>query len=164
MSGVDRPSGRAHTDGRMGHHGVTAAYDDDRPDWGQALCKGYDPDMFFSTRDIDKAAARAVCSRCPIQQECQAWAFKTRQMGMWGGRWFGDVTFRADKMAAREATMAAILAQYNRAVMETPCPTCKVQSGRCRPARGGVTGYRPVAPHKARLDAMAVRASAARLV
>ena len=61
------------------------------PDWTAGLCAQTDPDLFFAegkgaqvttkTRD-----AKKVCGRCPIQEQCRAWALATEQpAGVWGG-------------------------------------------------------------------------------
>ncbi|MPY59182.1 WhiB family transcriptional regulator [Streptomyces spongiae] len=56
-----------------------------------AACVGEDPDLFFpvgtsgpALRDI--AAAKRVCSRCPVISQCLSWALSSRQLaGVWGG-------------------------------------------------------------------------------
>ena len=56
-----------------------------------AACDGADPEMFFpvgSGGPAQEATARAkaICARCPVEQECRAWALVTNQQyGIWGG-------------------------------------------------------------------------------
>jgi WhiB family transcriptional regulator, redox-sensing transcriptional regulator len=59
---------------------------------GRGACAGDDlPDDF--TEDGDGAAqqhmrerARSVCKGCPFRPDCDEWATRTHQQGMWGGR------------------------------------------------------------------------------
>jgi hypothetical protein len=53
-----------------------------------ALCKGIGPDRFFSGRgDNDTVdAARSLCERCPVADECGRYAMSHRvKYGIWGG-------------------------------------------------------------------------------
>ncbi|WP_369250838.1 WhiB family transcriptional regulator [Streptomyces sp. R41] len=56
-----------------------------------AACAEADPDLFFPVGTKgpaleDIAAAKRVCSRCPVTSECLAWALSNRQTsGVWGG-------------------------------------------------------------------------------
>lgn len=56
-----------------------------------AACRSVDPELFFPISDSAKcreqaAEAKAVCSVCPVQRECLAFAMRTRQVhGIWGG-------------------------------------------------------------------------------
>lgn len=63
-----------------------------RKHWQQsAACLSADPELFFpvsgtgpSLRQAEQA--KAVCARCPVRQECLAYAVATRQQhGIWGG-------------------------------------------------------------------------------
>ncbi|MFD0887055.1 WhiB family transcriptional regulator, partial [Streptosporangium algeriense] len=62
----------------------------------RADCQSVDPELFFprvaDTRGGERAetrayaAARKVCARCPVQQECRAYALdRDERHGMWGG-------------------------------------------------------------------------------
>lgn len=57
----------------------------------KALCRDYDPDLFFPIGDTGPAEvqaeqAKAICHRCPVIDTCLAWAYETRQKhGVWGG-------------------------------------------------------------------------------
>lgn len=51
------------------------------PFW-QALCRGYDPDIWFS----DPEYAKTICTDCPIKASCyQRAADRGEQFGVWGG-------------------------------------------------------------------------------
>lgn len=61
-------------------------------DWRHdAICRGEDPELFFPVGTSGPALlqteqAKAVCCRCPVTEECLAWAFESGQdAGVWGG-------------------------------------------------------------------------------
>lgn len=63
-------------------------------DWQYAgLCRTVDPEAFFSPdaergprRHEREAAAKALCSRCPVIERCLEHALKVREpYGVWGG-------------------------------------------------------------------------------
>jgi WhiB family redox-sensing transcriptional regulator len=48
-------------------------------------CAGMDGNLFFAHGLTEKsAAAKAVCHRCPVQEQCEAWAGDAKT-GVWGG-------------------------------------------------------------------------------
>jgi WhiB family redox-sensing transcriptional regulator len=55
------------------------------------LCRDEDPELFFPIGTARPALAqveraRAVCSGCPVRDECLQWALSTGQAaGVWGG-------------------------------------------------------------------------------
>jgi WhiB family transcriptional regulator, redox-sensing transcriptional regulator len=59
----------------------------------QARCRDLDSALFFSpdgergpTRRRRERAAKAVCARCPVQEECAAFALANHEpYGVWGG-------------------------------------------------------------------------------
>jgi WhiB family redox-sensing transcriptional regulator len=57
----------------------------------QAMCRGYDPDLFFPAGETGPAlahaeAAKAVCLGCPVRAECLEFAMVSNQeAGVWGG-------------------------------------------------------------------------------
>lgn len=58
----------------------------------EAACKGVDPELFFVGRadtasgQPDRAAAKAVCRRCPVRTECLDHALAAGERhGIWGG-------------------------------------------------------------------------------
>lgn len=61
-------------------------------DWRhRAACRNEDPERFFPVGNTGPALlqieeAKAVCRRCPVQEQCLQWALETRQdAGVWGG-------------------------------------------------------------------------------
>lgn len=61
-------------------------------DWRHhAVCRDEDPELFFpiGTSGPAKAQteeAKAVCRRCPVVDECLAWALESGEdFGVWGG-------------------------------------------------------------------------------
>lgn len=68
---------------------------EDENDWRRrAACSGLDPELFFSSEDLEnrqerrerEAAAKAVCGRCQVSDECLAYALEARERyGIWGG-------------------------------------------------------------------------------
>lgn len=68
---------------------------EDDNDWRRrAACGGLDPELFFSSEDEEnrqerrerEAAAKAVCARCQVSDECLAYALEARERyGIWGG-------------------------------------------------------------------------------
>ncbi|WP_330241965.1 WhiB family transcriptional regulator [Streptomyces sp. NBC_00525] len=70
-----------------------------------AACRGADPDLFFPIGSTGPAIvqveeAKAVCRRCPVQEECLRWALDNNQdTGVWGG--LGEGERRALKRRSR---------------------------------------------------------------
>jgi WhiB family redox-sensing transcriptional regulator len=61
-------------------------------DWAsQGACLDSDPDLFFPITASGPALqqitqAKAICTRCPVRQECLQFALATHQVhGVWGG-------------------------------------------------------------------------------
>lgn len=64
-------------------------------DWRpKAACRGFDPDMFFVSEDVEnrqerrdrEAAAKQVCTRCAVVDECLSYALAAgERYGIWGG-------------------------------------------------------------------------------
>lgn len=57
-------------------------------DWRhQAECRDEDPELFFPhPGDTVRAeAAKAICARCPVWDECLTWATEQHEEGVWGG-------------------------------------------------------------------------------
>jgi Transcription factor WhiB len=56
-----------------------------------AACAGLGPSLFFSEHPTDIAAAKQLCSRCVVADECAAAARRNREpLGVWGGEEYGD--------------------------------------------------------------------------
>lgn len=53
----------------------------------QAACAGTDPNLWFPEKAGDSIPeAKAICARCPVSDECLAYAIRwTIQYGIWGG-------------------------------------------------------------------------------
>ncbi|MFE6766876.1 WhiB family transcriptional regulator [Streptomyces sp. NPDC057689] len=70
-----------------------------------AACREEDPDLFFPIGSTGPALvqaeeAKAVCRRCPVQEECLRWALENNQdSGVWGG--LGENERRALKRRSR---------------------------------------------------------------
>lgn len=63
-----------------------------RTEWRSlSACRDENPDMFFPaprslTMFVQLARAKAICSGCPVTDECLRYALATRQdHGVWGG-------------------------------------------------------------------------------
>lgn len=61
-------------------------------DWrDSAACRDEDPELFYPVGStgpalLQIAEAKAVCRRCPVLDECRAWALANREpYGVWGG-------------------------------------------------------------------------------
>lgn len=63
-------------------------------DWRDlGACTSQDPDLFFpigtgAIAEVQAAAAKAVCRRCPVMAACREWALdhpKEASAGVWGG-------------------------------------------------------------------------------
>lgn len=58
---------------------------------GQAACTVADPELFFpttygGTNRSTVMAAKALCDRCPLKDDCLDWALAAREeFGIWGG-------------------------------------------------------------------------------
>lgn len=56
-----------------------------------AACRGMDGELFFPAAesglayDTQVAAAKDVCTGCPVVAECLAYALETGVTGVWGG-------------------------------------------------------------------------------
>jgi WhiB family transcriptional regulator, redox-sensing transcriptional regulator len=65
------------------------------PSWQQrAACRGEDASFFFAPSYFERrsekvareAVAKAICARCPVREECLAFALEVRDPhGVWGG-------------------------------------------------------------------------------
>jgi WhiB family redox-sensing transcriptional regulator len=59
-----------------------------QPNWERyARCAGLQTDFFFSEDEEDRAYAKSICRRCPVEDDCLAHAIQQRELGgVWGGR------------------------------------------------------------------------------
>lgn len=71
---------------KQDHEALVEAY---KKDWrGEASCAGMDQEIFFPERGHGLGKiAKAVCSACPVREQCLGFALDTQQkFGVWGGR------------------------------------------------------------------------------
>jgi WhiB family transcriptional regulator, redox-sensing transcriptional regulator len=53
---------------------------------GRASCAETDPEIFFPPHGDPATEARQICARCPVRDECLAYALDAdEQYGIWGG-------------------------------------------------------------------------------
>lgn len=103
-------------------------------------CRGYDPEMFFSTNPGDIQDAKNLCRSCPEQILCRETARERHEFGIWGGedekqRAKAGYKPRRDRLAADCGTEAG--AGAHRRAGEKPCPGCRAaeaQANRTRKA------------------------------
>jgi WhiB family redox-sensing transcriptional regulator len=56
------------------------------PGFGEkAACLKSEPELFFSDRVSDIAAAKSICFSCPLIQNCARWAIRFEEFGVFGG-------------------------------------------------------------------------------
>lgn len=75
----------------------------------RAICAGADPDLFFPVGHGDSAPvllqadrAKAVCRRCPVWDQCLAWALRYEETdGIWGGTTEGERRAMAGRPVGR---------------------------------------------------------------
>jgi WhiB family transcriptional regulator, redox-sensing transcriptional regulator len=52
----------------------------------KALCKSYDPNIFFPTDLAGFNRAVVICAQCPVRVQCGQWAIEhPEEQGVWGG-------------------------------------------------------------------------------
>jgi WhiB family redox-sensing transcriptional regulator len=52
-------------------------------------CRRESPELFFAESPHDVEVAKALCTTCPVMQECLAGALERREpWGVWGGQLF----------------------------------------------------------------------------
>jgi len=55
----------------------------------QAVCRTYDPEVFFADSPDGVEYAKSLCSTCPLRPQCLAGAIARREpWGVWGGELF----------------------------------------------------------------------------
>lgn len=70
----------------------------------RARCLGSDTEMFFAQSAVEERAAKKVCSRCPVAQECLEYALTNDlRFGVWGGLNRNQRSRVATKRAAARA-------------------------------------------------------------
>jgi len=54
--------------------------------WDLALCQAYDTEYFYPPDGTEAPGPKAVCAKCPVTDECLAYALKHKEPdGVWGG-------------------------------------------------------------------------------
>ena len=121
----------------LGVHRVEAS--DPGDDWRtRAVCRDEDPELFFPIGSGEPAlrqekAAQEVCRRCPVQNECGAWAVESHQLsGVWGA--MSERQLRAAVRRRRPGTNrgaqlqpcgTSAAYQRHRRAGEQPCQPCQ---------------------------------------
>ncbi|TWD25250.1 transcription factor WhiB [Streptomyces sp. T12] len=78
-----------------------------------AACRTEDPELFFPIGTSGPALmqteqAKAVCRRCPVQEQCLEWALETGQsIGVWGGTSETERRALKRRIAARRSSRGA---------------------------------------------------------
>lgn len=91
---------------KQDHAALVEAY---KKDWrGEAGCAGMDQEIFFPDRGHGLGRiAKAVCSTCPVREQCLAFALDTQQkFGVWGGKTEAErrKIIRLARKAAKESS------------------------------------------------------------
>ena len=87
--------------------------------WAErAACLAEPPDLFFpigvSGPPEHVARAKAVCLRCPVREQCLAYALETSQQGIWGGLTEDERTQRASQTARETTTIKGRITRRRR--------------------------------------------------
>jgi hypothetical protein len=83
---------------------------DDLPDlWSQTPCRDR-PDLFVDNRSLppkeNVAAAKLLCSQCPVRQDCADYAIANNYRdGIWGGLTLAE----RDQLARYRATVSGLI-------------------------------------------------------
>lgn len=73
-------------------------------------------EYFFSRDFKEKAEAKELCAKCPVQRDCMQWALEHRRInGIWGGR---------DEMEIRRTLSVNYLGDESRRRRYPNCPMC----------------------------------------
>lgn len=52
----------------------------------KAVCKNYDPELWYSEEKPERDRAKALCHTCPMETKCYIYAMDAREPhGIWGG-------------------------------------------------------------------------------
>lgn len=86
MKYVEMPGGSANGTGTPTRWMDTIPLIAPEPWTAEALCAEADPDAWFPEKGQPVAAAKAVCGRCDVRDECLEFALRTREpFGIYGG-------------------------------------------------------------------------------
>lgn len=74
--------------GRLAASQAPIPIDNSDPSWRwKALCAETTPHVFFGRGGGSSAAAKRICRRCDVQEECLQFALDNRERyGVWGGK------------------------------------------------------------------------------
>ncbi len=96
---------------------------------GNPLCADADdPDLWFPEKGNTAHAAKNICSRCEVSDQCLAWAMEHEKAGIWSGlseterRRLRKTAPRRYAKPIRHGTDAG--ASQHRRRGEDPCPSC----------------------------------------
>ena len=65
---------------------LAAPITEERPWVVFSACRDKDSDLFFPETKVQERSALAICSTCPVQNECLEYAFEADiRFGVWGG-------------------------------------------------------------------------------
>ena len=116
-----------------------------REEWLDAgVCRNEDPELFFpitssgpSARQID--AAKAICQRCGVQDQCLHYALESSQnYGVWGGTSEEERRRMSPPRASASPLAAADPRPASRRSANARRPSRRTRSGR----EGRTVGYR----------------------
>lgn len=55
--------------------------EDEQPWRAHALCRKYDPELFFPEKGSSVLKPKRICQRCPVLEECRAWGLDDPSAG-----------------------------------------------------------------------------------
>jgi WhiB family redox-sensing transcriptional regulator len=86
MAGQEDQATEPVLTGAFGHSAGEAFELFKRPSWqADALCHEYPELSWFESGRGEVAAAKGVCARCIVQDECLSYALDRGLVGVWGG-------------------------------------------------------------------------------
>lgn len=101
-------------------------------DWRhQSACLDEDPELFFPIGNTGPAVwqieeAKQVCRRCPVREQCLAWALEAGQdHGVWGG--LSEDERRAMKRRNARARIRTDFLEYVPGVITVQLPEDQIQ-------------------------------------
>ena len=81
-----------------------------------AECRYSDPELFFPDRSDPATAAKRICSRCPVMEQCLAEALRNgEEFGVWGNTTERE---RAEMLPKVEATGGPVDYEHMRELIE----------------------------------------------
>ena len=108
-------------------------------DGADAACRGMSPARFYPPPGVTADAALAVCSVCPVRDDCDRHATATGEVhGIWGGRLETDRRARPAKTSARRPGPPPIVADGDLADLVEGLDPDRPAAGQLR-ARLGVS-------------------------